>query len=69
MIEKLLTRRWDINAIEDLPDYMKICFLGFYNTINEITYDTLTSRGFHILPYLKKVVINPSTLTVIIFIL
>ncbi|KAK1429354.1 hypothetical protein QVD17_11562 [Tagetes erecta] len=47
--------RWDINAIEELPDYMKICFLGFYNTINEIVYDTLTDvTGFLVLPYLKK---------------
>ncbi|KAL8217017.1 hypothetical protein R6Q57_023854 [Mikania cordata] len=28
--------RWDINAIDEPPDYMKICFLGLYNTINEI---------------------------------
>ncbi|KAL8245272.1 hypothetical protein R6Q59_011530 [Mikania micrantha] len=33
--------RWDINAIDELPDYMKICFLGLYNTINEIAYNTL----------------------------
>ncbi|PWA69602.1 terpenoid cyclases/protein prenyltransferase alpha-alpha toroid [Artemisia annua] len=46
--------RWDINAINDLPDYMKICFLGYYNTINEITYNTLTERGFFVLPYLKN---------------
>ncbi|KAJ9554884.1 hypothetical protein OSB04_009498 [Centaurea solstitialis] len=46
--------RWDINAIEELPDYMKICFLGFYNAINEITYDTLTSTGLLIFPYIKK---------------
>ncbi|XP_024964475.1 R-linalool synthase QH1, chloroplastic-like isoform X5 [Cynara cardunculus var. scolymus] len=49
-----VTTRWDINAIEELPDYMKICFLGFYNTINEITYDNLTNTGLLILPYLKK---------------
>nr|XP_043612987.1 R-linalool synthase QH1, chloroplastic-like [Erigeron canadensis] len=47
--------RWDINAIEELPDYMQICFHGFYNSINEIAYDTLTNdSGFFILPYLKK---------------
>ncbi|KAI3687969.1 hypothetical protein L1987_81674 [Smallanthus sonchifolius] len=46
--------RWDINAIEELPDYMKICFLGFYNTINEISYNTFTNTGILILPYLKK---------------
>ncbi|KAI3687945.1 hypothetical protein L1987_81650 [Smallanthus sonchifolius] len=46
--------RWDINAMEELPDYMKICFLGFYNTINEISYNTLTNTEILILPYLKK---------------
>nr|XP_043631057.1 R-linalool synthase QH1, chloroplastic-like [Erigeron canadensis] len=46
--------RWDINAIDELPDYMKICFHGFYNTINEIAYNTLTDTGFHSLPFLKQ---------------
>ncbi|KAL8264956.1 hypothetical protein R6Q59_023086 [Mikania micrantha] len=46
--------RWDVNAIEELPDYMKICFLGFYNTINEISYNILTETGLIVLPYLKK---------------
>ncbi|KAI3687971.1 hypothetical protein L1987_81676 [Smallanthus sonchifolius] len=46
--------RWDINAMEELPDYMKICFLGFYNTINEISFNTLRNTGILILPYLKK---------------
>ncbi|KAI3755025.1 hypothetical protein L1987_54818 [Smallanthus sonchifolius] len=46
--------RWDVDAIKDLPDYMKICFLGFYNTINEISYNILTDTGLLALPYLKK---------------
>ncbi|KAK1429342.1 hypothetical protein QVD17_11550 [Tagetes erecta] len=46
--------RWDINAIEELPDYMKICFIGFYNTINEISYNILADTGIFILPYLKN---------------
>ncbi|KAL4567218.1 hypothetical protein LXL04_022794 [Taraxacum kok-saghyz] len=33
---------------------MKICFLGFYNSINETTYNTLSKTGILILPYLKK---------------
>ncbi|KAK1429340.1 hypothetical protein QVD17_11548 [Tagetes erecta] len=49
------TSRWDINAIEELPNYMKICFIGFYNTINEISYNTLADTGIFILPYLKNV--------------
>ncbi|KAI3687965.1 hypothetical protein L1987_81670 [Smallanthus sonchifolius] len=50
--------KWDINAIEELPDYMKICFFGLYNTINEITYNTLINTGILVLPYLTKVVSN-----------
>lgn len=46
--------RWDVNEIKELPDYMKICFLGFYNTINEMAYDIVTDTGFFVLPYLKK---------------
>ncbi|XP_052173594.1 terpene synthase 10-like [Diospyros lotus] len=45
---------WDVNAVEQFPDYMKICFLGIYNCVNEIAYDTLKEYGIHILPYLKK---------------
>ncbi|KAI3523024.1 hypothetical protein L1887_01079 [Cichorium endivia] len=45
--------RWDINAIEELPDYLRICFLALYKSINEISYITLTSKGVFILPYLK----------------
>ncbi|KAI3687948.1 hypothetical protein L1987_81653 [Smallanthus sonchifolius] len=46
--------KWDINAIEELPDYMKICFLGLYNTVNEIAYNTLMNTRILVLPYLKK---------------
>lgn len=53
-------RRWDINAIKEIPDYMKICFLGFYNTINEIAYKSLINTGLLTLPYLTKAVINPA---------
>ncbi|KAK1429359.1 hypothetical protein QVD17_11567 [Tagetes erecta] len=49
-----IINRWDINAMEGLPAYMKICFLGLYNSINEIAYNTLTDTGILILPYLKK---------------
>ncbi|KAI7992762.1 hypothetical protein LOK49_LG12G02338 [Camellia lanceoleosa] len=46
--------RWDVNAAEQFPDYMKICFLGLFNTINEMAYVTLKEHGVHILPYLKN---------------
>ncbi|KAJ0788162.1 putative lyase [Helianthus annuus] len=46
--------RWDINSIEELPEYMKICFVGLYNSINEIAYYTLTETGFFKLPHLTR---------------
>ncbi|CAL5431449.1 unnamed protein product [Camellia sinensis] len=43
-----------IDRSEQLPDYMKICFLGLFNTINEMAYVTLKENGVHILPYVKN---------------
>ncbi|KAL2524515.1 terpene synthase 02 [Abeliophyllum distichum] len=46
---------WDINALQHLPDYMKICFLALYNTVNNMAYDVLKEQGHVILPQLTKV--------------
>ncbi|KAK9151943.1 hypothetical protein Syun_010252 [Stephania yunnanensis] len=46
--------RWEINAIEVLPDYMKICFLALYNTVNEMAYTTLKEQGYSALQHLNK---------------
>ncbi|XP_059451578.1 probable terpene synthase 12 [Corylus avellana] len=46
--------RWDINAVKNLPHYMKLCFLALYNTINEMVYETLKEKGHNTLPYLTK---------------
>ncbi|KAH7856149.1 hypothetical protein Vadar_033306 [Vaccinium darrowii] len=46
--------RWDITAMEQLPAYMKICFLALFNSINEIGYYTLKDQGVHCIPYLQK---------------
>ncbi|KAE9465979.1 hypothetical protein C3L33_02096, partial [Rhododendron williamsianum] len=47
--------RWDISAMEQLPDYMKISFLALFNSINEIGYETLKVQDAHIIPHLQKV--------------
>ncbi|KAG9144248.1 hypothetical protein Leryth_023048 [Lithospermum erythrorhizon] len=44
---------WDIDALEQLPDYMKICFLALFNSINQMAYDVLQEQGFNIIPYMK----------------
>ncbi|XP_050234277.1 terpene synthase 10-like [Mercurialis annua] len=46
--------RWDTNAMDGLPDYMKICFLATYNCINELAFDVLKNQNLHIISYLKK---------------
>ncbi|KAL5731003.1 hypothetical protein ACHQM5_003772 [Ranunculus cassubicifolius] len=46
--------RWDLNAVDQLPEYMKISFLALYNTVNGIAYDTLKKHGVNIIPFLRK---------------
>ncbi|KAJ0575590.1 putative R-linalool synthase [Helianthus annuus] len=46
--------RWDINSIEELPEYMKICFVGFYNSINEIANYTLTETGVGLIGFVYE---------------
>lgn len=40
--------------MEQLPDYMKICFLALFNAINEMGYEILTEQGLHVIPHLQK---------------
>ncbi|KAL0331206.1 UNVERIFIED_CONTAM: Isoprene synthase, chloroplastic, partial [Sesamum angustifolium] len=47
--------RWDINAVNYLPHYMKLAFLALYNTINNIAYNTLKEQDCVIIPQLQKV--------------
>ncbi|KAK4276119.1 hypothetical protein QN277_019108 [Acacia crassicarpa] len=54
---QLFTRvvdRWDTNALDELPDYMKICFLALYNFVHEVAFDFLQDNGQNIIPHLKK---------------
>ncbi|KAK9984748.1 hypothetical protein SO802_034273 [Lithocarpus litseifolius] len=54
MFTDIVQSRWDVKALKDLPEYMKLCFLALYNTVNEMVYDTLKEQGVDILPYLTK---------------
>ncbi|KAG8368605.1 hypothetical protein BUALT_Bualt15G0062800 [Buddleja alternifolia] len=47
-------QRWDIEAIEQLPNYMQVCYLALYNFINEMAYDVLQEKGLLIIPHLRK---------------
>ncbi|XXG62955.1 hypothetical protein AAC387_Pa05g1238 [Persea americana] len=47
--------RWDTNAIQQLPEYMRMCFLALLNFGNDLGYDFLKEQGWDIIPYLRKV--------------
>ncbi|KAG8368606.1 hypothetical protein BUALT_Bualt15G0062900 [Buddleja alternifolia] len=47
-------QRWDIEAIEQLPNYMQVCYLALYNFINDVAYDVLQEKGLLIIPHLRK---------------
>ncbi|CAH2078848.1 unnamed protein product [Thlaspi arvense] len=46
--------RWDVNRLEELPEYMKLCFLCLINEINQIGYIILRDKGINVIPYLRK---------------
>lgn len=46
--------RWDIQSMERLPAYMKVCFLALYNTTNEMGYEIVKEQGCNIIPYLQR---------------
>ncbi|KAI3460807.1 hypothetical protein Pfo_017470 [Paulownia fortunei] len=46
--------RWDVNAVNHLPDYMKLCFFALYNTVNDMAYDTLKEQDQVIISQLRK---------------
>ncbi|XP_047339819.1 terpene synthase 10-like [Impatiens glandulifera] len=45
---------WNVNLAVTMPNYMKICFLGNVNLVNELSYETLKEINVHALPYLIK---------------
>ncbi|KAI8011499.1 putative terpene synthase 9 [Camellia lanceoleosa] len=46
--------KWDLKAMEELPEYMKICYLAMFNFGNEIAYDVLKNHGLDVLSYIKE---------------
>lgn len=42
--------------MNELPDYMRLCFLALYNSVNEMGYETLKEYGVNSIPYLTKAV-------------
>ncbi|XP_020237811.1 probable terpene synthase 11 [Cajanus cajan] len=47
-------RRWDLDAMEQLPEYMKICYMALYNTIHEIAYRIQKEHGKTVITCIKR---------------
>ncbi|CAA7049793.1 unnamed protein product [Microthlaspi erraticum] len=45
---------WDINRLDELPEYMRLCFLILYNEINSIGCDILKYKNINVIPFLQK---------------
>ncbi|GLJ33855.1 hypothetical protein SUGI_0680490 [Cryptomeria japonica] len=46
--------RWDPNILHYMPEHIKICFLGLYNTINELVEKVRKVQGHDLSEYFKK---------------
>ncbi|XP_038900858.1 terpene synthase 10-like isoform X2 [Benincasa hispida] len=53
-----VVERWDIAAIDSLPNYMKICFIALHNTINDMTFHAAKDHGVNVIQYFKKMWID-----------
>ncbi|KAK0588926.1 hypothetical protein LWI29_007191 [Acer saccharum] len=46
-------KRWDVRAMEDLPDYMKICYFAMFNFANDLAFDVLTHHGLNVISEIR----------------
>nr|QGW08887.1 geraniol synthase [Rosa x damascena] len=47
-------KRRDFGARDQLPEYMKICYMALHNTTNDIAYRTLKEHGWSAIEHLKR---------------
>uniref|UniRef100_F2XFB2-2 Isoform 2 of Bifunctional levopimaradiene synthase, chloroplastic n=1 Tax=Picea sitchensis TaxID=3332 RepID=F2XFB2-2 len=48
-------KKWDLSLVDRMPEDMKICFMGFYNTFNEIAEEGRKRQGRDVLGYIRNV--------------
>ncbi|OMO63295.1 hypothetical protein COLO4_32555 [Corchorus olitorius] len=47
--------KWDdLEAIEELPEYIKLIYTALYNHASEVAHDTLDDASMDILPFIRK---------------
>jgi (-)-alpha-terpineol synthase len=44
--------------MEDLPQYMKICYVAMLNYVNEVLFDVIKDQDLDTFPYIKEAVRN-----------
>ncbi|XAR68586.1 (-)-alpha-terpineol synthase [Bertholletia excelsa] len=50
-----VVQRWDTSGkMDELPPYMKTCFLALFDSVNEIGLDNLKKHGVEVTPFLHK---------------
>lgn len=43
-----------MNRLDELPEYMRLCFLVVYNEVNNIGCDILRNKDINVIPFLRK---------------
>ena len=66
MLSKIFICSWDINRLDELPEYMKLCFLTLFNEINAMGCDVLKCKNIDVIPYFKKSVSSNLYLHIIV---
>nr|ARA91313.1 3-carene synthase [Lavandula x intermedia]ARA91314.1 3-carene synthase [Lavandula x intermedia] len=49
-----IIRRWDTESINQLPQYMQVCFLALHNFVSELAYNILRDKGFNCLSHIQR---------------
>jgi F0F1-type ATP synthase membrane subunit a len=49
--------RWDITATEALPEYMQMCCLALFESVDSQANEVLEKKGLNVTPYLRRAVI------------
>ncbi|XVF82873.1 hypothetical protein PTKIN_Ptkin16aG0086200 [Pterospermum kingtungense] len=45
---------WDVKAVEELPEYMRVMFSAMSEFTNDLAQETLKHHGLDVLPYIKE---------------
>ncbi|XP_074560813.1 monoterpene synthase 7, chloroplastic-like [Curcuma longa] len=49
-----VVNRWDLTAMDKLPEYMRLCFFGLFNLVHDEGYRVMKEKGLDIVPGLKR---------------